>query len=117
MAMGKKGTREMTTFTTQDRQDAERATLGNELVNLVKNHLRHSLCSGSISIQSRVYLDDVEISNIRQEKPKSKPLTLTGIELLIRPLLEARFKMNDTLPNFDYIAFARAIERAHGIGE
>jgi len=43
-----------------------------ELKSLIKNHLRHSLCSTPISIQSRVYLDDEEISNLRQEKPLSK---------------------------------------------
>ena len=96
----------MTTFTTQDRQDAERATLGNELVNLVKNHLRHSLCSGSISIQSRVYLDDVEISNIRQEKPNIKRLKHDDIMLIW-----AANQGNGA------VEFARAIERAHGIGE
>jgi hypothetical protein len=40
-----------------------------ELKNLIKNHLRHSLCSTPISIQSRIYFDDEEISNLRQEKP------------------------------------------------
>ena len=45
------------------------STFSEELTNLIKNHLRHSLCSTPTSIQSRIYLDEEEISNIRQEKP------------------------------------------------
>ena len=63
----KKGTREMTTFTTQDRQDAQRTPLS-----------------------------EFEIKGILAQS-------------------ECWIGEDSSMPNF--IAFARAIERAHGIGE
>ena len=60
----------MTTFTTQDRQDAQRT-----------------------------------------------PLTFTDIELIVEPFIMTQFITGQPIPRFNYIEFARAIERAHGIGE
>ena len=60
----------MTTFTTQDRQDAQRT-----------------------------------------------PLTKEQIDTILIPFVMAQFQLNKPAQNFDYTAFARAIERAHGIGE
>jgi type VI protein secretion system component Hcp len=111
----------MTTFTTQDRQAYERPTLRDELTNLVKNHIKHSLCGGPVSYQSRVYLDGVEISSIRQEKPKAKPLTKEEIADLqykhieIEWFDEGEYGMEHNIYGVE--EFARAIERAHGIGE
>jgi hypothetical protein len=72
MAMGKKGTREMTTFTTQDRQDAQRTPLTNENIKEIMDECCYT----------EYTLNDEEGFNA-----------------------------------FDYHEFARAIERAHGIGE
>ena len=54
-----------------------------ELRSLIKAHLRHSLCAGPASVQTRVYLDDEEISNLRSELPQRKELSLEEIESCI----------------------------------
>jgi hypothetical protein len=70
----------------------EMTIFSEELKSLIKNHLRHSLCSTPVSIQSRIYLDDEEISNLRQEKPAPKELSDEEIK-------EARNKKEVNEPN------------------
>lgn len=99
----------------------ERPTLRDELLGLVKNHIKHSLCSGPISYQSRVYLDGVEISNIRQEKPKAKPLTIGEVaELQHRYISFETFDEGEYGTEYNIYgveALIREVERIHGIGE
>ena len=73
-----------------------------ELKSLIKNHLRHSLCSTPVSIQSRIYLDDEEISNLRQEKPAPKELSDEEITVIA-----TQGRSDLTIPA--HISFARAI--------
>jgi len=66
----------------------EMTIFSEELKSLIKNHLRHSLCSTPVSIQSRIYLDDEEISNLRQEKPAPRELSDDEIADLLEEVNE-----------------------------
>jgi hypothetical protein len=77
-------------------------TFSDELKVLLKSHLRHSLCTGSVSVQTRVYLDNEEISNLRSELPKCKELSLDEILEIYNDIL-----ISDKA---SAVKFARAIE-------
>ena len=87
-------------------------TFSEEFKNLVKAHMRHSLCSTPISIQSRVYFDGEEISNLRSELPKHGKLTLKEVEEIWLNTVNNR-PANDKRPIEWH--FVQAIEERHGI--
>ena len=78
-----------------------------ELIELLKKHIKHSLCKTPISIQSRVYFDGEEISSLRIELPQTKPLS----DEEIQNIWYQHEKWLATVP----LSFARAIEERHGI--
>lgn len=81
-----------------------------ELKELLKKYIKHSLCTTPKNIQSRVYLDSEEISNLKTELPQTKPLSDEEIESIGRNLLSYWDSYDEGL-----ILFARAIEERHGI--
>ena len=80
-----------------------------ELKELLKKYIKHSLCTTPKGIQSRVYLDSEEISNLKSELPQTKPLTNDEIREIGD---ECELKNNGIL---NWIDFVRAIEERHGI--
>jgi len=82
----------MTTFTTQDRQDAQRDALGVTKVKFAN--------------------DSVESGWIYIEQTTARPLLESEILRLFHDQGNRDFQLR-----FDALKFARAIERAHGIGE
>jgi len=87
--------KEMTTFTTQDRQDAQRRPLTGDLRVNVGTH------------RSEIYDGGKWVPILEH----NKPLTSTEIMNLGDKYLRTAFVPAEALE------FARAIERAHGIGE
>jgi hypothetical protein len=93
-----KGVEEMTIFS-------------EELKSLIKNHLRHSLCSTPVSIQSRIYLDDEEISNLRQEKPAPKELSDEEILVLYEEFIETQYVSESNVLGFGRAILKKASEK------
>ena len=83
-----------------------------ELIELLKKHIKHSLCTTPISVQSRVYFDAEEISNLRSELPKHEKLTLKEVEEIWLNTVNNR-PANDKRPIEWH--FVQAIEERHGI--
>ena len=81
-----------------------------ELKSLIKNHLRHSLCSTPVSIQSRIYLDDEEISNLRQEKPAPKELSDEEILVLYEEFIETQYVSESNVLGFGRAILKKASE-------
>ena len=82
-----------------------------ELKSLIKNHLRHSLCSTPVSIQSRIYLDDEEISNLRQEKPAPKELSDEEILVLYEEFIETQYVSESNVLGFGRAILKKASEK------
>ena len=111
----------MTTFTTQDREDAERG-LAEEITDslaLSKEILRIGEILGLKTTSSdynafkvmEVIKQLIDASRLASKPMKKRPLT----EQQISEIFNAVFGWGD--PSNDEVEFARAIERAHGIGE
>jgi len=111
----------MTTFTTQDREDAERG-LAEEITDslaLSKEILRIGEILGLKTTSSdynafkvmEVIKQLIDASRLASKPMKKRPLT----ERQISEIFNAVCGWGD--PSNDEVEFARAIERAHGIGE
>ena len=85
----------MTTFTTQDRQDAQREPVAW----IDKQELEDYFVSTSVT-RLKLFANDVPL--FKQQEP------LTDDQILA---------ISNTMPYANRFEFARAIERAHGIGE
>ena len=119
----------MTTFTTQDRQDAERDGKCQHCENgciacdarvlLTQEVLRIGDALGLKTTSSdynafkvmEVIKQLIDASRLASKPMKKRPLT----EQQISEIFNAVFGWGD--PSNDEVEFARAIERAHGIGE
>jgi hypothetical protein len=88
----------------------EMTIFSEELKSLIKNHLRHSLCSTPVSIQSRIYLDDEEISNLRQEKPAPKELSDEEILVLYEEFIETQYVSESNVLGFGRAILKKASE-------
>jgi hypothetical protein len=100
----------MTTFTTQDRQDAQRDELTEEVMKIGDALGLKTTSSDYNAIKVMQVIRQLIDASLLASKPmKKRPLTMEQIMQIYNPeysYIEA-----------EVILFARAIERAHGIGE
>jgi hypothetical protein len=103
----------MTTFTTQDRQDAQRDALTEEIM-CIGNALGLKTTSSDYNAFKvmQVIRQLIDASLVASKPMKKRPLCHEDI-LIIADEVD----VPDEPDSNDLIEFARAIERAHGIGE
>jgi len=103
----------MTTFTTQDRQDAQRDALTDEILRIGEIlGLKTTSSDYNAFKVMEVIKQLIDASRLASKPMKKRPLT----DAEIRTIQDMCHLKNVGYNNF-IMRFARAIERAHGIGE
>jgi hypothetical protein len=105
----------MTTFTTQDRQDAQRDALTEEVMKIGDALGLKTTSSDYNAIKvMQVIRQLIDASLVASKPMKKRPLTE---EEIWKDIPMRRDDIFVEAEAEDWIRFARAIERAHGIGE
>jgi len=101
----------MTTFTTQDRQDAQRDALTDEILRIGEIlGLKTTSSDYNAFKVMEVIKQLIDASRLASKPMKKRPLTDEKIQKIL-------FSTIFSSSTDELVAFARAIERAHGIGE
>ena len=101
----------MTTFTTQDRIDAQRDALTDEILRIGEIlGLKTTSSDYNAFKVMEVIKQLIDASRLASKPMKKRPLTDEKIQKIL-------FSTIFSSSTDELVAFARAIERAHGIGE